>query len=139
MSRLEEELSSPDVGGVFLSSLERLARVVPPTRAAKVTATTRATTLTPADPVPATTTTLMATGSGNKFERIENNERMVSIGIDSGAGVGVWPKEVCRDYPARPTEASKNKVTYTGAGSKSAPSMKENVGSSCMLPAKTVG
>ena len=42
--------------------------------------------------------------------------RSIRIGIDSGAGVSVWPKELCQDYPTRETEASRNKVSYASAG-----------------------
>lgn len=42
------------------------------------------------------------------------------MGVVSVAGISVWPREVCRDYPTRVTEALKNKVTYTCIGLRSA-------------------
>ena len=71
------------------------------------------------------TTIMQVETSGNTFERIENNQRVVRIGIDSGAGASVWPKELCKDYPTRETEQSKAKVCYSAAGSASKPIVNE--------------
>ena len=47
--------------------------------------------------------------------------RSVTVGVDSGAGVTVWPKDLCKDYPTLPTEASRAGVAYTTAGSSQSP------------------
>ena len=47
---------------------------------------------------------------------LNEGPRKVSIGVDSGAGVTIWPKSLCSDYPTRASEASKAGVQYAGAG-----------------------
>ena len=44
------------------------------------------------------------------------NERRVRIGVDSGAGVTVWPKDLCDDYPIRATPESRAGFEYVPAG-----------------------
>eukprot|EP00972_Heterocapsa_arctica_P088569 13059129-Heterocapsa_arctica.AAC.1 len=36
--------------------------------------------------------------------------------LDSGAEICVMPKEMCRDYPIVPSDASRAGVTYTAVG-----------------------
>ena len=45
------------------------------------------------------------------------SDRVVRIGVDSGAGVSVWPKELCDDYPTKQTHASMAGVSYSSAAS----------------------
>lgn len=71
------------------------------------------------------TPVMMASACATSFEKIVKGKRMVTIGIDSGAGVSVWPKELCKDYPTRETKESKAKVVYSGAGSTSEPIVNE--------------
>ena len=47
----------------------------------------------------------------------EEKDRIVRIGVDSGAGVSVWPKELCDDYPTKQTHASMAGVSYSSAAS----------------------
>ena len=47
---------------------------------------------------------------------VQSVERLVRIGVDSGAGVSVWPKDLCKDYPTKQTEASRKGVKYSAAG-----------------------
>ena len=75
--------------------------------------------------VESSTQVMMASVSGNSFKKIANAKRVVTIGVDSGAGVSVWPKEFCEDYPTRETKDSKAKVTYSGARSTSKPIVNE--------------
>ena len=47
---------------------------------------------------------------------VHSMERVVRIGVDSGAGVTVWPVEVCDDWPTVQTDASRKGVEYSTAG-----------------------
>ena len=47
----------------------------------------------------------------------EKEDRIVRIGVDSGAGVSVWPTELCDDYPTKQTEASMAGISYASAAS----------------------
>ena len=49
-----------------------------------------------------------------------SGQRRVRIGVDSGAGVTVWPSGLCDDYPTIATPESRAGVQYmpAGAGSK---------------------
>ena len=49
-------------------------------------------------------------------DKVQSVERVVRIGVDSGAGVSVWPRDLCKDYPTKPTEASKQGEKYAAAG-----------------------
>ena len=42
--------------------------------------------------------------------------RTVRVGIDSGAGVAVWPTQLCDDYPTQETGDSRKGVSYASAG-----------------------
>ncbi len=39
----------------------------------------------------------------------------VMLGVDSGAGVSVWPTKLCDDYPTRQTAASRSGTSYASA------------------------
>ena len=45
-----------------------------------------------------------------------SNDRIVKIGVDSGAGVTVWPKDLCDDYPLKATPESRAGLEYVPAG-----------------------
>ena len=45
----------------------------------------------------------------------------MTIGVDSGAGVSVWPTGLCNDYPTYATEASRRGTSYRSAGSGTKP------------------
>jgi len=46
-------------------------------------------------------------------------DRRVSIGVDSGAGITVWPTHLYSDYPTEQTPESRAGVEYAGAGTDS--------------------
>jgi hypothetical protein len=47
----------------------------------------------------------------------------VTIGIDSGAELSVWPPELCPEIKTEPTAASKAGTKYYGPGDKEAPTL----------------
>jgi hypothetical protein len=53
----------------------------------------------------------------NEFE----SGRKVSIGVDTCAGVTVWPEHLCSEYPTAPTPESISGYTYSSAGAGSEP------------------
>ena len=48
---------------------------------------------------------------------VSDTPRKVFVGIDSGAGVSVWTKDLGPDYPTKETRASRDGVCYPTAGS----------------------
>ena len=48
---------------------------------------------------------------------------VVTIGIDSGAELSVWPPELCPEIPTEPSEASRTGKKYYGPGDKGAPTL----------------
>ena len=64
---------------------------------------------------------LNAIEESGRFRTTKNVEigfvgRTVRVGIDSGAGVTVWPTQLCDDYPTQETDDSRKGVTYASAG-----------------------
>ena len=55
---------------------------------------------------------------GFEVESVETrgSSRIVSVGIDSGAGVTVWPADLFAEYPTKPAAESQSGVTYRSAG-----------------------
>ena len=45
-----------------------------------------------------------------------NRGKRVRIGVDSGAGVTAWPRDLCDDYPTRATPESRAGFEYVPAG-----------------------
>ncbi len=43
------------------------------------------------------------------------NTTKVVLGVDSGAGVSVWPTKLCDDYPTKQTAASRSGASYASA------------------------
>ena len=56
--------------------------------------------------------------SAKEKEKEISQIRKVSIGVDSGAAVSVWPKDLCADYPTRKTKATGTKYATAGKDSK---------------------
>ena len=64
-----------------------------------------------------------AGGTVAEIGTVTENQKLISVGIDSGAEVTVWPPELALDMPTEESEESRSGVKYFGPGDKNGPTL----------------